>query len=73
MGWSIIKRVPLDVEKYTDYSELIIYKMTDNNLSSEIAAMMENAEVEYTDAYGDPSSYENLMSFIETENDAAAE
>ena len=35
--------------------------------------MMENAEVEYTDAYGDPSSYENLMSFIETENDAAAE
>lgn len=70
MGWSIIKRVPLDAEKHTDYSELIIYKLTDNNLSSEIAALMETAEVEYTDAYGDPS-YENLMSYIEIDVPAA--
>ena len=65
MGWSIIQRVPLDPEKYVDYTDEIILLATGSNINNEIAALMEKAEVEYTDAYGDPSSYANLMSYIE--------
>ena len=65
MGWSIIQRAPLDAEQYVNYTEEIILLATGSSINNEIAMLMENAEVEYTDAYGDPSSYENLMSFIE--------
>ena len=64
MGWSIIKRVPLDAEKYVDYVNEIILLATGSDINGEIEKLMAEANVEYTDAYGDPESYENLMSFI---------
>lgn len=71
MGWSIIQRVPLDPEKYVDYTDSIILLATGSSLNNEIQTLMDAAEVEYTEAYGDPSSYANLMSFIELDVPAA--
>ena len=65
MGWSIIQRVPLDPEQYVNYTNEIILLATGSNINNEIALLMEEANVEYTDAYGDASSYSNLMSYIE--------
>lgn len=70
-GWSIIQRVPLDAEKYVDYTDEIILLATGSNITGEIAALMEEADVEYTEAYGDASSYENLMRYIELDVPAA--
>lgn len=71
MGWSIIQRVPLDPEKYVDYTNEIILLASGSDLNGEIQKLMEEAEVEYTDAYGDESSYTNLMSYISVDVPAA--
>ena len=71
MGWSIIQRAPLDPEQYVNYTEEIILLATGSSINNEIAALMAEAEIEYTDAYGDSSSYENLMSYIELDVPAA--
>lgn len=64
LGWSIIRRYPTTDELFDEYSDEVISLATGSDLYTELQAAMDEAVVEYTDAYGDDSSYENLMSYI---------
>ncbi len=73
LGWSIIQRVALDPAKHVEHTDDIIQLATGSNIQSEITALMADANVEYTEAYGEPDSYEDLVAFIGTNAPAAAE
>lgn len=64
LGWSIIRRYPTTDELFDEYSSEVITLATGSDLYTELQAAMDEAEVEYTDAYGDDTSYENLMSYV---------
>ena len=64
LGWSIIRRYPTTDELLDQYSSEVISLATGSDLYTELQAKMDEAAVEYTDAYGDDTSYENLMSYV---------
>lgn len=64
LGWSIIYRCAPTDSAYDSYSSDIIEAATGANFYEEISALIDDAEVVRTDAYGDDSSYDNLLTYI---------
>ena len=77
-GWHIIQREPLTAEQLNDtIREQLVQEITGQSFVDEIQNLMSEADVQYTDTYGE-KTYDNLMQILgdsTTENteDAAQE
>ena len=73
-GWHIIQREPLTEDQLTDdIRDQLIQQITGKAFVEEITDLMDQADVQYTDAYGE-ATYENLMKLLgeSTEDTGAA-
>lgn len=72
-GWHIIQREPLNADQLTDaIREQLVQEITGQSFVDEIQTLMSQADVQYTDAYGE-KTYDNLMQILgesTTENTA---
>lgn len=72
-GWHIIQREPLNADQLTDaIREQLVQDITGQSFVDEIQTLMSQADVQYTDAYGE-KTYDNLMEILgesTTENTA---
>lgn len=72
-GWHIIQREPLTEDQLTeDIKTALIQQITGKSFLDEITALMDAAEVEYTEEYGEPT-YDNLMKLLGEETTESTE
>lgn len=63
-GWHIIQREPLTVEQLNDtIREQLVQEITGQSFVDEIQNLMSEADVQYTDTYGE-KTYDNLMQIL---------
>lgn len=63
-GWHIIQREPLNADQLTDaIREQLVQEITGQSFVDEIQTLMSQADVQYTDAYGE-KTYDNLMQIL---------
>lgn len=64
LGWSIIYRCEPTDEIFENYSSDVITAATGSDFYTELTTLVDAAEVVRTDAYGDATSFENLMTYV---------
>lgn len=72
-GWYIIQREPLTEDQLTDdIKEVLIQQITGKTFMDEITELMDAADVEYTEDYGE-ATYDNLMKLLGEETTESTE
>lgn len=72
-GWHIIQREPLTEDQLTDdIKEVLIQQITGKTFMDEITELMDAADVEYTEDYGE-ATYDNLMKLLGEETTESTE